>query len=1106
MIHPHHWQEWKDSAVADGIIALNVRSLIGDAVYDYLCYSDKLDRTNNGRLTASILRKYQCLADDGGWWCGGGTAPLTWEEMLWGQFKGEIPRKVKKKEARGFGLPPEEKVVKYEPPPKTETRAYFLHVPDEIWEQISNRYSVPITDEDRQHPGGFWSWVWRWNVLIIITEGAKKAAALLTAGYPAIALPGITGAFRSQRDESGKVVRRFLIPELEKFATPGREVYYCFDQDCKPQTRKSVRTQIVRGGALWARLGCIVKVIYWLTDQKGVDDFIVANGAEAFHSRYESALGLDTYAASELWELTYRPDLKLNQRYLENIPYPKAGLAAIKSPKNTGKTQALVTRILEATRQGQKALVITHRVQLGMAICEALGIDWVDFRKSSDTQGVFGYGICIDSVHPESHAKFNPEDWEGAIVILDEVEQLMWHLLNSSTCYENRVKIIETLGKLLGVAACTGGLIIAQDADLSDLSLDFIRALVKRASGIDLQPWVCVNYYDVSKENCWKVFVFDSHNSSPLLSKMREMIEDNQPFIVHTDGQKPKSTWGTINLESRCLEIAKELGRKPKILRIDSTTVGNPGHPAFGCIDKLNKIAHQYDIIIASPSIGTGVSIDIKGHFKAVFGIFQGVGCDSDARQNLARLREPIPRYIWARGYGVGGIGNRSTSYQSLIKSKDKVTQLNIKLLRDFDFDLEAAKDPVSIRTWAKMAARVNASIWRFREALIQELILEGHQVKVVDGELNVRDKEEYDKLKGCQKSNREKQAYDIEAVEMPSDLKYQELKNKRNKTTTETSKCHKYFLHKRYGVEVTADLVLKDADGWYEEIIFHYLLTHNPEYIKHRTRKHLEGHKMRGNGKVHLPDLRGRLAAVEFLRKIDPFQWLEREIHKLDPELNAWADSLRPYLDDIRDLGLGSIPADATGVQFVQTILRNLGVVKKRKSYQKRFPGVQNPVWVHCYCFPDDGREVVFEVWQRRDAEALEKAQAMAQAMPSVVAPFQAKQLGGCHTADNNKDLPSLTDVTQRAAIGGFDDRVALEHCMAFLAELEAGGKSFDSVDELIEQFQEVEFWEQRCFGELPGDFWQRISIAIAEVAESIESRLEAVASLPVQSNLPCN
>jgi hypothetical protein len=48
-----------DSDVDEDIITLNVRSLSGTTPYDYLLYSDKISRRNDGRLRDRDLKKYQ---------------------------------------------------------------------------------------------------------------------------------------------------------------------------------------------------------------------------------------------------------------------------------------------------------------------------------------------------------------------------------------------------------------------------------------------------------------------------------------------------------------------------------------------------------------------------------------------------------------------------------------------------------------------------------------------------------------------------------------------------------------------------------------------------------------------------------------------------------------------------------------------------------------------------------------------------------------------------------------------------------------------------------------------------------------------------------------
>ncbi|MDX2099677.1 MAG: hypothetical protein SFW36_18010, partial [Leptolyngbyaceae cyanobacterium bins.59] len=128
-INSLHWQEWQASAVHPDLISRNVRSLSGTTPYDYLCYSDQLERRNDGRLTDSLLRRYTHV-EEGGWWCAGLDPLNRWNLMLWGCFKPDRPRLDFERH----------KPIKYEHPAKLATRAFFLDVPESIWWQVAHRY------------------------------------------------------------------------------------------------------------------------------------------------------------------------------------------------------------------------------------------------------------------------------------------------------------------------------------------------------------------------------------------------------------------------------------------------------------------------------------------------------------------------------------------------------------------------------------------------------------------------------------------------------------------------------------------------------------------------------------------------------------------------------------------------------------------------------------------------------------------------------------------------------------------------------------------------------------------------------------------------------
>lgn len=941
-----HAQEWLDSGVDPGIIALNVETLTDTATDSYadsfFPIADRLNwnLTRFGQTTRSHLR---------GWWVSGIDPLHHWQRMDWGRFKPDAATPVLD---RTKGKP-----AKYLSPSlgPGSSRLVLLDIPPHLWDKVAQRYGIPIPPEDR--PLGFWHWVWKHTVPVILTEGEKKAGCLLTQGYAAIALPGIFNGYRKET--------RKLIAELALFATAERSICICFDYETKPKTIRDITLATTKLGKLLNRAGCLVQVITLPGPQKGVDDFIVAQGAAPFESLYDAALSLEFWLATQLWALTHTPTLTLNTPYLNHLPYPAAGLACIKSAKGTGKTTALQALIQEATQTGRRVLVITHRIQLGRAICESIGLDWIEEVKGSETQGLLGYGLCIDSLHPRSQARFNPQAWKGAIVVLDEVEQVLWHALNSSTCYEHRVKILETLRELVQVVLGSGGLIIAQDADLSDVGVDYLKGLVEAP----IDPWIVVNEW---KPQGWEVAFYDTKNPASLVAQMEAVIQQGAVFVA-LDSQKVTGRWSSKNLEI----YLKSRYPEKRILRIDSESVADPQNPAYGIVEHLNQVITSYDIVLATPTIGTGVSIEVRGHFKAVFGIFQGVTPDAESRQALARVRESVPRLVWAARFGPGKVGNGSCSYRDVIHSTTKAVKSTIALLKEVDFDLDAQTDPVTLRSWAKMAARVNVSLWSYRSEFRSGLAMEGHQVSIVSEDSlpsSSADAQITQDIKTIQSQSRLSEA---QAIAMAPDItatEYDMLRDQRAKTADERYAQHKHELQRRYPIPVTPELKLKDDAGWYAQLRLHYYLTHDPALVRSRDLHEWQGHLDRGAGKVALQDVRLLTAQVETFKVLGILDLLDpgREVRAGDSEIEGIRHRAVQYRQDIKAILNLTVSEKMTPIEVVQALLGKLGLKLTCTGRDVAADGRRGGVRVYQYQLPEDERDTVFALWLERDTVGL--------------------------------------------------------------------------------------------------------------------------------------
>jgi len=337
-IEANHWQELVEgSAIHPAIARANFRSLEMRCIeqeheaWEYLMYSNKLERTNIGQLTTGMLKRYAHI-DAGGWWCNSGANALSFsnletgsqpQEKIWGCYKPNEPRSNPDKPG---------KLIKYEHPPKVDLGIFLLHVPDEIAQRIYEKAGVEPTSDDRMR--GFWYCTWKYNLPITITEGAKKAASLLSQGHPAIGLPGIYAGYRS-KDEQGNPIKAHLHEELTVFATLGRDITFCFDYETRPETKRNIEIAISRTGSLLQQQGAKVNVVSLPGPEKGVDDLIVARSPLAYEQVASVALPLQQWREhnKQSRHLAIVPPKKLSiQERKEQLKEPPLGQHPIDNP------------------------------------------------------------------------------------------------------------------------------------------------------------------------------------------------------------------------------------------------------------------------------------------------------------------------------------------------------------------------------------------------------------------------------------------------------------------------------------------------------------------------------------------------------------------------------------------------------------------------------------------------------------------------------------------------------------------------------------------------------------------------------------------------------
>lgn len=923
MINPKHRQEWLSCGVSQQIIDQNVWTVEDSAEVDQL-----LNRNDRARWKHS----HQLVPG----WAVRGVDPRTGEPTLLGaQFKPDSPQ-----------IGANGKPQKYLSVSGYAAEPLFLDTGEPgYWPQVLKNPSNPV----------------------LITEGGKKAGSALARGFACISIPGVGCGQKMGQ----------LRDRLKLFCGLGRKVYLAFDSD--QLTNPNVCRELQRLGRLIAAEGASVYVLQWGSEWKGLDDYLVASPIHSIEKLIKNALTFDEWRKNRIddgYRLTYPPNIELNQRYLGDIYIPDhARLIAARSPKGTGKTQTIAGWVEQAYLRGQPVLVLTYREQLGGQLAQRFRLLYkTEVPGHREEARLYGYALCVDSMHPGAAVPFRWEDWQDALVIIDEAESVIWHTLNSDTCADRRVAILNQIRNLLrAVLSPEGsGQVMLSDADLSDHSVDFIKGMAGQAS---LKPFTIVNHW--KPEQGWQVYNYQTPAS--LYSKMMESLPDGKHLIL-TTGQRADSRWGTQTLEKA---IRKRYPGK-SILRIDSETISDPSHPAFGCLaGDINALLAGYDVVIASPTLESGVSLDLYGHFAGVWGWLTGAVSENSARQFLARLRDGnVPRHIFVaeRAINSAFTGSGEVSPKALLESQHRLARVNASKLREWgisiDEDGSVSYSPAALETFGRMGARINRGLHSYRLSVLAGLKAEGHQIIDVESLDRQADKEISEEVGAVRDANHDQQCQAIAAATPATEENYQKLKRKRAKTESERNSQRHYELKQRYSVPVSADLVKRDDAGWYSQIRLQYFLTVGADHLKARELKRLQ--EIAPDRTGWIPDLNRRSLAtkIEVLKFLGIDRLLSLAMagetftgsHPLVEEIAGKA--LRFAIGIKEALGLRVTEA-STPMSVVQNILNHCFGFRLT-SRQVRLNGQR--AWLYRWQNPSDGREQVFNAWLEKDIRESEK------------------------------------------------------------------------------------------------------------------------------------
>ncbi len=943
---PHHLEELLASGIDREIINLNFFSINGDAVVQLL----------NLASLPGFGFKYGSVIYAGGWVCGSILKPHK-------------PRTIK------------QKTVKYENPIGSKTTPIKLKLPESIWQAIARKYGV---SKDASEDG--WTWVENHpQIPVVVCEGVKTAGCVISQTLtPAIALGGHTLAFEKNGD--------IRFPE---FLHPDREIKLCFDNDVSDTVASALATTIKGIGfrinpkinnkvSPRARLSICTSRY----PEKGIDDVWLKHGGGAVDLILNSTVPWKQWVDTSHSKLGVVPDVIFNSPKWQTCEIPTDNhLIALIGAKGTGKSWFLEQLAQLAKAQNLPIIALTHRIQLSSVLAERLGLTYIDNLEEKNSDAV-NIALVIDSL-----AKINTKKFKGAYVFIDEVVQTLEHFMIGETCAFKRQTILESLKNLAKIIIENGGKFVIADADLNGTTLRFFSGLLG-----DETPYLIQNTYCEPSYKCWlsNGFIATTPRGraikcpADILSTVIAKALNGERIFICCTGQKEESKWGSITIEALLLRFGIK-----SVIRIDSDTIKDPSHLAFKAANKINEICDNYQIIIATPTLGTGVSIENQKKFDLVCGIFTGVGSPDGARQFLMRLRDKsVERLIYCADRGL------DTRLLNLGYNNYKVAE-NIKELAEFQQSILAEHD----KDWSEeypeirhcntasmyfnnLIAAKNSQTTNFKNYVRQGL--KDEDVEVVDildaskifdcGAINPQ--EIYELSGELSLEHVTQYREQIAAQERVEAEEYERLKAATELSTSERLSLEATALSNKYGgITLTPEIVENDSNGWYEQIRLHYATTVGYEHLKNIQALISNTQLRRGEGEVIEHDFVARnkiLAQAEFIQATEILDLIESE-HTFSA---ADETSLGLYEDMVQQIPNINLICEqnikATQFKSGEFNFKLIAIIGSLLDAESHFDSKRkiNGKAIRHYklTFPEDTRNEIFALWKERDINIEQK------------------------------------------------------------------------------------------------------------------------------------
>ncbi len=292
------------------------------------------------------------------------------------------------------------------------------------------------------------------------------------------------------------------------------------------------------------------------------------------------------------------------------------GVVLVKAPMGSGKTQKIGRPFVEhAKRMECSVMAIAHRVSLISELSARLCLPNYQTITEGEIESAGGVAVCLPSTARTDIRDAMPS---AEYVFIDEIAQVLRFLADSETCGAGEADNKAIYHRLMQIVRDAVAVVVA-DADLDMRTLRFLEKARpgERFTVVEMK----------AKPNSKAATVYH---------KMAATYDDITIELMN--GGK---VWCACESKFRAEEMARQFAQRGfKTIAITARTKNNPEVMAF--LQNAEEQSRFYDLVVASPAISSGLSIEHKGDPHFTLGAFIGAGTairPEDAWQMVSRVR-----------------------------------------------------------------------------------------------------------------------------------------------------------------------------------------------------------------------------------------------------------------------------------------------------------------------------------------------------------------------------------------------------------------------------------------------------------------------------------